>query len=129
MKELTELFKALSDENRLRILALLMRHGELCVCKVEQKLAFSQSKSSRHLRILLAVGLVENRREGQWMHYRLTDMPDGRRELLLSTLRRLLPASEIEFGIDGPTTCDASVNSGEVTQAQFADVLNGGAAQ
>jgi ArsR family transcriptional regulator len=76
------LFKALADETRLRIVALLA-HGELCVCHVESALALSQPNVSRHLGILRAAGVVEARRLGSWVHYRLVrqDDPDRRRQL------------------------------------------------
>lgn len=64
------LFRALSDETRLRIVALLS-HGELCVCHLEAALRLPQPKVSRHLGILKNAGVVRARREGSWMHYRL----------------------------------------------------------
>jgi ArsR family transcriptional regulator len=69
MRSIAQLFKALSEETRLEILALLFRHGELCVCDVEEVLAVTQSKASRHLRYLLAAGLVVDRRDGLWVRY------------------------------------------------------------
>ena len=69
MREMANLFKAISDETRLEILVLLLLGGELCVCDVEATLGITQSKASRHLRYLLNAGLVENRRAGVWMHY------------------------------------------------------------
>jgi ArsR family transcriptional regulator len=69
MRELSDIFKALGDETRLQIMALLLEHGELCVCDIESVLGASQSKTSRHLRYLLHAGLVQDRREGVWMHY------------------------------------------------------------
>ena len=70
-----QLFKALADETRLRILNLLA-HGELCVCEIEQALEIGQSKASRHLAYLRNAGLVTDRREGPWMYYAVAD-PDG----------------------------------------------------
>ena len=64
----TTLFKALSDETRLRIFLLLGR-GELCVCQIQVALAMSQAKVSRHLTVLRHAGLVTARREGLWMYY------------------------------------------------------------
>lgn len=68
----TELFSALSDETRLRILCLLSR-GELCVCDLMQLLSAPQSTLSRHLGRLRRAGLVTNRRDGKWVHYTLAD--------------------------------------------------------
>ncbi|MCA8947537.1 MAG: metalloregulator ArsR/SmtB family transcription factor, partial [Planctomycetes bacterium] len=71
MRELSDIFKALADETRLAIMALLLEHGELCVCDIEQAIGATQSKTSRHLRYLLHAGLVQDRREGVWVHYSL----------------------------------------------------------
>jgi ArsR family transcriptional regulator len=67
-----ELFKALADETRLRILNLLVR-GELCVCDIMAVLDIGQSKASRHLAYLRNVGLVDDRRNGVWMYYTLAE--------------------------------------------------------
>jgi ArsR family transcriptional regulator len=70
MKKIAHLFKALSDETRLRILSLLGA-GELCVCDLMEILALPQSTVSRHLAYLRNADLVEDRRQGVWMYYRL----------------------------------------------------------
>jgi ArsR family transcriptional regulator, arsenate/arsenite/antimonite-responsive transcriptional repressor len=70
MKHTARTFKALSDETRLRIVALLSR-GELCVCDLMAILDLPQSTVSRHLATLRHAGLVEDRRQGIWMYYRL----------------------------------------------------------
>lgn len=72
MDILSETFKALSDVTRLRIMALLIENEELCVCDFVGALGETQSKVSRHLRYLYHAGLVEDRREGLWMHYRIS---------------------------------------------------------
>lgn len=64
------LFKALGDRTRLRILALLAA-GEVCVCNIHESLNLPQPTVSRHLAYLRRSGLVETRRDGVWMHYRL----------------------------------------------------------
>ena len=68
--DLATLFRALSDETRLRILALL-RDGEVCVCHIQGGLRLPQPTISRHLAYLRKSGLVEARRDGVWMHYRM----------------------------------------------------------
>jgi ArsR family transcriptional regulator, arsenate/arsenite/antimonite-responsive transcriptional repressor len=70
MKKTAKVFKTLSDETRLRILALLGQ-GELCVCDLMAILELPQSTVSRHLATLRHAGLVEDRRQGVWMYYRL----------------------------------------------------------
>ena len=69
------LFKALADTTRLRILGLLLI-GEVCVCDIHESLKIAQPKASRHLAYLRKAGLVETRREGLWIHYRLGNLRD-----------------------------------------------------
>jgi ArsR family transcriptional regulator len=71
VRPLTRLFRALGDETRLRIVALLS-HGELCVCHLESALDLNQSTASRHLGILRAAGIVDSRRDGTWVYYSIT---------------------------------------------------------
>lgn len=66
-----ELFKALADETRSRIALLVTREGELCVCELTAALGQSQPKISRHLALLRSCGLLADRRQGQWIYYRL----------------------------------------------------------
>jgi ArsR family transcriptional regulator, arsenate/arsenite/antimonite-responsive transcriptional repressor len=70
-----QMFRAFSDRTRLRILSMLRRtesgQGELCVCEIVGVLGVPQPKVSRHLAYLRRAGLVEARREGLWMYYRL----------------------------------------------------------
>jgi ArsR family transcriptional regulator, arsenate/arsenite/antimonite-responsive transcriptional repressor len=68
--ELADVFRALADETRLRILSLL-RNGEVCVCHLQGSLRLPQPTISRHLAYLRKAGLAEARREGVWMYYRL----------------------------------------------------------
>lgn len=93
MKPVAQLFKALSDETRLRILALLTA-GELCVCDLMAILDLPQSTVSRHLAYLRHSGLVADRREGVWMYYRLTEAGDGFKGDLLELLARRLPEQQ-----------------------------------
>src|SRR5213083_1073593 len=75
VRPLSKLFRALGDETRLRIVALLS-HGELCVCHIEAALSLTQPTASRHLGVLRAAGIVDTRREGTWVYYRLAEQPD-----------------------------------------------------
>ncbi len=88
MKDLLSLFKALSDETRLRIVKLL-ENGELCVCHIVAAVDMSQSRISFHLKILKDAGLVQDRREGKWMHYRLNESDFFKRLLFLSIAERV----------------------------------------
>ncbi|HCA9524894.1 TPA: metalloregulator ArsR/SmtB family transcription factor [Klebsiella variicola subsp. variicola] len=67
-----QLFKGLSDQTRLNLILLLREKGELCVCELTLVLKESQPKISRHLALLRDSGLLIDRREGKWIHYRLS---------------------------------------------------------
>jgi DNA-binding transcriptional ArsR family regulator len=67
-----EIFQAMSDPCRLKILTLL-REGELCVCEIMIALDRPQSSTSHHLSILKDAGLVKERKDGRWSHYRLSE--------------------------------------------------------
>lgn len=82
-------FKALADVTRLRILGLLLT-GEVCVCHIHESLKIPQPKASRHLAYLRKSGLVEARRDGLWMHYRLAELPDPVLQTLGETVRHAL---------------------------------------
>lgn len=100
---LTRLLKALGDPTRLRMVALLA-HGELCVCHLESALGLTQSNTSRQLSVLRAAGVVETRRDGAWVFYRLAPQLDelaraqlraltaafGKREVLAKDVERLI---------------------------------------
>ena len=75
LREMEGFFKALADATRLRILGLLLA-GEVCVCDIHESLKITQPKASRHLAYLRRAGLVEARREGLWMHYRMATVAD-----------------------------------------------------
>ena len=72
MKNTAQVFKALSDETRLRIMGLLIAGVELCVCDIIAALDLPQSTVSRHLAYLRNSGLLEDRRQGVWMYYRIS---------------------------------------------------------
>jgi ArsR family transcriptional regulator len=111
VRSASRLFKALGDETRLRIVALLS-HGELCVCHFESALGLTQSNTSRQLSVLRAAGLVEARREGSWVYYRLAPQVDefckaqlktlvgsfGKREVLRRDVEQLMKTR-------GPVAC------------------------
>lgn len=81
----TKLFKALADETRLRIVALLT-HGELCVCHIQTALELPQPTISRHMAVLRAAGLVSARRAGSWIHYSLRVQDDPLADTQLQAL-------------------------------------------
>lgn len=95
VKDLSMVFKALSDETRLRIVKLL-EGGELCVCHVVAAFDMAQSKVSFHLGVLRAAGLVHDRKEGKWMHYRINDSDLFKRLLILSVIEKIPEETLVE---------------------------------
>lgn len=89
VQHLENLFKALGDATRLRILGLLLT-GEVCVCHIHESLKISQPKASRHLAYLRRAGLVETRRDGLWIHYRLADASDPVLAVVTNAVRHAL---------------------------------------
>src|SRR5688572_33294787 len=81
--DLVTLFQALADPTRLRLLNL-MASGEVCVCFFVDVLGESQPKISRHLAYLRRAGVVQARRDGKWIHYRLIEPPDAELRAVLS---------------------------------------------
>lgn len=81
-----DVFKCLADETRARMAMLIEREQELCVCELTCAMEQSQPKISRHLALLRNSGLLADRRQGQWVYYRLhPDLPDWVREILTIT--------------------------------------------
>jgi ArsR family transcriptional regulator, arsenate/arsenite/antimonite-responsive transcriptional repressor len=89
MEDTLIILSALADQNRLRIMTLLMHAGELCVCDIERVLRVPQARVSRHLGALRAAGLATAERRGQWMHYRPT-CGEGFRRALCRQLKKAL---------------------------------------
>ena len=85
------LFKALADRTRLRLLNL-MGEDEVCVCFFVEVLKTNQPKISRHLAYLRKAGLVGARREGKWMHYRITTPEDAHAARIFAEVRAWLAA-------------------------------------
>src|SRR5512135_2494811 len=82
------IFKALSEETRLRILKLL-ENGELCVCDIVAALDMVQPKVSFHLNVLKEAGLLKDRKQGRWSYYSLDESNLFRRFLIMSVLERV----------------------------------------
>ncbi len=99
MKETAEFFAVLADETRLKMLWLLSNHRELCVCDFIEVLGITQSKASRHLRILYRAGLVTDRRVGLWIYYALRPLKPGLKRSQLDELHThqatLAPAAQL----------------------------------
>ena len=83
-----KLFQLLADETRLRSVLLIYAEQELCVCELVHALGTIQPKVSRHLAALREAGVLVDRREGQWIYYRLSErLPDWAAEIIESATR------------------------------------------
>lgn len=106
---LANLFKALSEPIRLRILVLLLNKGELCVCDLVDTLALSQSVTSRHLAYLRNNDIVTARREGVWMYYQLTKYAQSKLIPLLDFIQENITDNKIIqtdlANLSHPTDC------------------------
>lgn len=69
--------KSLADGNRMRVVAALMVRNELCVCQIVEMLRLAPATVSRHMSILQNARLVQNRKEGRWVYYRLAESFPG----------------------------------------------------
>ena len=87
-----DVFKCLADATRTRLTLLILREGELCVCELIHALDDSQPKISRHLAQLRSCGLLVDRRQGQWIYYRLNpQLPQWVNTVLETTLQANQP--------------------------------------
>ena len=87
MENVTNLFAALSDPIRLRILALIAKEKELCVCELVGALQLPQPKISRHCKVLNEANLLTSRREAQWVLYSLADgTPDWTQKAMMAAI-------------------------------------------
>jgi ArsR family transcriptional regulator len=92
MREFMAVLKALADENRVRALAALQGR-ELCVCQIVELLGLANSTVSKHMAILKQARLVDSRKDGRWIYYRLADedvLPEAAEatELVIRSLGR-----------------------------------------
>jgi ArsR family transcriptional regulator len=110
LSEMENLYMALSDQTRLRLLNL-MREDEICVCFFTEVLDESQPKISRHLAYLRKAELVETRREGKWMHYRIK-FPENAfaREVLYDTLEWLKSQEDMQIEYENLIDACCSLN-------------------
>ncbi len=97
MIEPKALFSALSSDIRLRCLMLLTAEEELCVCEFTHALGLAQPTVSRHLALLREAGIVLDRREGLWIHYRLhPDLPQWAMDVLQATAKGVVGQSPFQ---------------------------------
>ena len=95
MKRISKVFKALSDDTRIRILKML-ENRPLCVCEIQHVLKGSQPNVSHHLKTLYEAGLVESKKDGLWISYRIAEKPESPlHAAVLSLVRKSLPPDEV----------------------------------
>jgi len=71
MEKLLLILKALSDKNRLRIFYALLSYRELCACQITEFINVAGATASRHLSLMVAAGILKNRKQGRWVYFRL----------------------------------------------------------
>ncbi|MBS4538987.1 winged helix-turn-helix transcriptional regulator [Clostridium sp. D2Q-11] len=89
-----DIFKALGDENRLRILNLLIK-ADLCVCEIEVILDMSQSNVSRHLSKLKKTGIISSSKDAQWVHYKVSNEFVNNDKLLCRYLKEKFTSEDV----------------------------------
>jgi len=111
--DLLQFYKCLADDTRLKSLLLILKENELCVCELTHALGQSQPKVSRHLALLRQKKLVIDRRQGQWVHYKINpNIPDWAQDILSLTLA------------NNPSTIQQEVQRlGEMTYRPNSEVL------
>ena len=88
MRQLIKVFKALSDETKVRIVKILQERDELCVCEIMQALDISQTRASRNLGILKDAGFVNDRRDGLWVYYSVNQKKINEHHQILNDLMK-----------------------------------------
>jgi len=88
MEKILNIFKALSDENRLRIL-LMLKQRPLCVCEITEVLNIALSTISAHLKLMKNYGLLINEKDGRWVTYRLDEKNDFLNSILQKIEKKL----------------------------------------
>ncbi len=85
MDDFLKIISSLNDETRIRILLFVAKHGKVCVCEIEASFKMSQSRLSRHLKILKDAGFLQKKREGKYIFYFLNTL-DSFKSCLLENL-------------------------------------------
>lgn len=102
---MVDIFKALAEESRLRILAVLME-GEMCVCEIEECLKMTQSNASRHLTALKNSGILDSYKKAQWAYYKVSDkFKEENQELWLFLVKKLKEMQSYQKDMDECHNC------------------------
>ncbi len=100
MDKILSIFKALSEHNRLKVIVALTKHAELCACQLSELLQVSGATTSRHLEILINANLIDKRKEGRWVYYRLKADDDNFGELMNWIKKELSKSEDIKKCLD-----------------------------
>lgn len=101
-----DFFKCMSDQTRLDIVMLVLKQGESCVCEFTEILQLSQPKISRHLALLRTHKILQDRRQGQWIYYRLhADLPQWFGDVLVQTKSAHHTFDSLNFNNTQSTNC------------------------
>ena len=107
MEQTLLIAKALADASRLRVLAMLMEHEELCVCQVTAFLNLCTATVSKHMSVLHGAHLVDSRKEGRWVYYRLSgSFPESLRQWMTESVSASPEAQQDRETISGILECD-----------------------
>lgn len=102
---MVDIFKALSEESRLRIIALLLE-GDMCVCEIEDCLKMTQSNVSRHLMVLKNCGILETYKKAQWVYYGIsTEFINQNKDLWLYITKQIEESPNFKIGIEERQKC------------------------
>ncbi|MEI6603064.1 MAG: metalloregulator ArsR/SmtB family transcription factor [Clostridia bacterium] len=105
---MTQVFKALADENRLKIVQLLSQ-GTLCACKILESFAFSQPALSQHMKVLITAGVVTGARQGNWMHYSLNEETMEGLKVFVTEIQSAVGDSGQDAGGCAPDACGGTL--------------------
>jgi ArsR family transcriptional regulator, arsenate/arsenite/antimonite-responsive transcriptional repressor len=94
LKKITKILKALADESRIRIVALLKERNDLCVCEITEIIGLSQPTISSHLKKLEDAEIITYSKDGLWVNYHLDENMEKEIEQLLETVVRILGEDE-----------------------------------
>ncbi len=106
MEETLRVAKALADGSRMRVVTALFRHDELCVCQIVEMLRLSTATVSRHMSILKNARLVQGRKDGRWVYYRLSEsFPELLRRWLFESLADAEVIGDDQALLEGICSC------------------------
>ena len=102
---MVEIFKALAEESRLRILALLIE-DEMCVCEIQECLKMTQSNVSRHMTALKNSGILDSYKKAQWAYYKVSDkFKEDNQDLWLYLVKKLKESPNYQKDLDECQNC------------------------